>query len=501
VDYAQADSVTTTFTMPAKDVELTPVYADILIPDIADQTYTGEAITPRFSLFSGVRLDGVDRLLVQGIHYEITYDKNIDAGEAKLTVTMKAPSAGSKTVTFKILPVDIEVTTGSATKDVYDGTPLTCQTGAEITGLVNGETATIRATGSQTNVGASDNTYEIEWGTAKAGNYNVAKETLGTLTVASPKPVTVTASDASKIYGENDPTLTATTGGLIGSDTVNYTISRAAGEDAGTYVITPTGEAAQDNYTVSFAPGTFTIEKATLTLGLSVEGWTKGEAANAPVLTGNTGNGAVTYEYKPKTADEAAYSTAVPTAAGDYTVRATVEETANYKGGAATAEFTVSPAPPAPSTISYTAKDGSGNTIQSVTWQKGSGKNLDLTFKRSEDDHLTYGLFGSLEIGGVTVGSANYDTAEGSLKLSVKPEYLETLSIGDHPFKVNFQDGSATVKLTVKAATSNPDTGANITSPKTGDESNLALWSSLMILSLTGLLVVAMATKRRRKTR
>ena len=84
------------------------------------------------------------------------------------------------------------------------------------------------------------------------------------------------------------------------------------------------------------------------------------------------------------------------------------------------------------------------HVIQSVTWQKGSGKNLDLTFKRSEDDHLTYGLFDSLEIGGVTVGSANYGAAEGSLKLSIKPEYLETLSVGDHTVKVNFQDRSAT---------------------------------------------------------
>lgn len=498
VDYAQADSVTTTFTMPAKDVELTPVYADILIPDIADQTYTGEAITPRFSLFSGVRLDGVDRLLVQGMHYEITYDKNIDAGEATLTVTMKAPSAGSKSATFQILPVDIEVTTGSATKDEYDGTPLTCQTGAEITGLLSGETATVRATGSQTDVGTSDNTYEIEWGTAKAGNYNVAKETLGTLTVASPKPVTVTANDASKTYGQADPTLTATATGLVGSDTVSYTLSRETGEDAGTYVITPTGEAAQGNYTVSFAPGMFTIEKAPLTLSLSIEGWTEGETANAPVLTGNTGNGAVTYEYKLKTADEAAYGTTVPTAAGEYTVRATVSEISNYLSGETTADFTIGAAP-APVTITYEAKDSAGNTVPSVTWQKGSGKTIDLTIKRSEDDSLTFGKFVDLEIDGVTVGSANYGASEGSLKLSIKPEYLETLSVGDHTVKVNFQDGSATVKLTVKAAASNPDTGAkDITSPKTGDESNLALWSSLMFLSVAAMFVLLLYARKRK---
>ena len=85
------------------------------------------------------------------------------------------------------------------------------------------------------------------------------------------------------------------------------------------------------------------------------------------------------------------------------------------------------------------------------------------------------------------------------MKLSIKPEYLETLSVGDHTVKVNFQDGSATVKLTVKAAASNPDTGAkDITSPKTGDESNLALWSSLMFLSVAAMFVLLLYARKRK---
>ena len=164
--------------------------------------------------------------------------------------------------------------------------------------------------------------------------------------------------------------------------------------------------------------------------------------------------------------------------------------TVTYEGFTATYDIEVKAKsnPPTPTTISYAAKDGSGNTIQSVTWQKESRKNLDITFKRSEDDHLTYGLFGSLEIGGVTVDSANYGAAEGSLKLSIKPEYLETLSVGDHTVKVNFQDGSATVKLTVKAAAVNPTTG---------DESNLALWSSLMFLSVAAMFVLLLYARKK----
>ena len=82
--------------------------------------------------------------------------------------------------TLTIEPAAATVATGSATK-AYDGEALT-NAEASITGLVNGETAAVTATGSQTEVGSSPNTYSIDWGSAKAENYTVT-ERLGTLTV------------------------------------------------------------------------------------------------------------------------------------------------------------------------------------------------------------------------------------------------------------------------------------------------------------------------------
>ncbi len=79
-----------------------------------------------------------------------------------------------------------------------------------------------------------------------------------TLTV-NPRSVTVTAGDKTKTAGEDDPALTATVTGLIGSDTVNYTLSREAGEEEGSYAITASGAATQGNYTVTYETGTFTI--------------------------------------------------------------------------------------------------------------------------------------------------------------------------------------------------------------------------------------------------
>jgi len=84
--------------------------------------------------------------------------------------------------------------------------------------------------------------------------------------------------------------------------------------------------------------------KTDLTLTVSLSGWTYGATANTPTVTGNTGNGAVTYNYKKKDADDETYSADVPTDAGTYTIRATVAETDDYADGVATANFTIAAA-------------------------------------------------------------------------------------------------------------------------------------------------------------
>ncbi len=81
----------------------------------------------------------------------------------------------------------------------------------------------------------------------------------------APAPVTVTAEDKAKTYGETDPTLTATVTGLIsGEPDIVYEISRTAGEDANSYDIIPAGDASQGNYAVSFVNGTLTINPKTV---------------------------------------------------------------------------------------------------------------------------------------------------------------------------------------------------------------------------------------------
>ena len=98
-----------------------------------------------------------------------------------------------------IQPATLTVTTHGASKP-YDGTALTAS--GEISGFVNGETASFAATGSQTLVGTSANSYAITWdGTAKESNYNVVEGAIGTLEVTpSQVAINVTPHGGSKVY-------------------------------------------------------------------------------------------------------------------------------------------------------------------------------------------------------------------------------------------------------------------------------------------------------------
>ena len=76
----------------------------------------------------------------------------------------------------------------------------------------------------------------------------------------TPAQVTVTADSASKQEGEPEPELTATVVGLYGEDSIEYTLTREAGEGVGEYIITVAGEEQQGNYRINYVSGKFAIE-------------------------------------------------------------------------------------------------------------------------------------------------------------------------------------------------------------------------------------------------
>ena len=87
----------------------------------------------------------------------------------------------------------------------------------------------------------------------------------------TPKSVTVTANDKTKVFGETDPKLTATVDGTLGNDTVEYTLSRETGEAVGKYEITVKGDKLQGNYTVTYVAGTLKITSQSIDPGTDPE--------------------------------------------------------------------------------------------------------------------------------------------------------------------------------------------------------------------------------------
>jgi hypothetical protein len=137
----------------------------------------------------------------------------------------------------------------------------TGQTAAGSRGLVNGDQLTGALTttaGATTGVG----TVAITQGTLTAGP-NYALTVLPGILTITPRPLTITADNLSKLLGRPDPVLTYTvTGdGLVNGDQIAGALAREPGERIASFAITQGTLSAGPNYTTTFVGGTFTIER------------------------------------------------------------------------------------------------------------------------------------------------------------------------------------------------------------------------------------------------
>jgi len=127
-------------------------------------------------------------------------------------------------------------------------------------------------------------TYPIQQGTlALTSNY--ALTYVGANFAITPRPIAVTADDKSKVYGNGDPTLTyqVTSGSLVEESDITGTLTRAAGENVGTYAIQQGTLTAGTNYTLTFVPGLLTITPRSITITADPKSKVYGDAD--PALT------------------------------------------------------------------------------------------------------------------------------------------------------------------------------------------------------------------------
>lgn len=141
---------------------------------------------------------------------------------------------------------------------------------------------------------------------------------------------------------------------------------------------------------------------------------------------------------------------------------------------------TTTPAAAAPAQVTYDILDGAGSS-----WTQNTDGSLAI---RGSGE---ISKFREVKVDGVTVDPVNYTVTEGSTIITFKPEYLKSLSAGNHSFELVWTDGTAATNFTVAE---NADQSAK--SPKTGEDFSMALCTALLMVSCAGL--AGMFAKRKR---
>ena len=159
-------------------------------------------------------------------------------------------------------------------------------------------------------------TYIVTPGGYESDNYEISYVS-GTLTV-EPKTITVTIASKTSVYGEELAALTADDhGGIVNGDTGVYALETTAtsASNVGEYAIT--GTALDDNYSITFVYGTYTITKATATAVAPTANTLTYKGSEQTLITaGSTNDGSLVYSLEmdgiytaelPKAIDAGAY--------------------------------------------------------------------------------------------------------------------------------------------------------------------------------------------------
>ncbi len=400
-------------------------------------TYTGKAIEPTTVTVK----DGTT--VIPASEYTVTYGNNTNAGKA--TVTVKDQDGGnyvvSGTATFTITKAELSGVTVSLKGWTYGDTAKTPTVsgnlgGGNVTYQYKADNASTYTSTVPTNAG----TYTVKATVAESTNYKAATAT-GSFTIA-PKTVAnaaVTLSQTSYAYTGRafQPSVTVKDGTTV-IPASEYTVAYTDNINVGTATVT-VSDRAGGNYVVS-GTATFTITKAALSgVSVSLGGWTYGDTAKTPTVSGNLGNANVTYQYKAADAADETYTNVVPTNAGTYTVKATVAESADYAAATATRNFTIVP------------KAISKATVENIGEQEFTGRTITPTV--------------TVKDGTVVLTDADYSVA-----------YANNIDAGTANVTITGKGnytGSTSVKFTIAQAAAPvvvDDSGATVTAPDTTKE-------------------------------
>ena len=504
-----------TFTISPKAVT-----AD-MIGTIADETYTGETITPTPEVKYG------SAKLTSGTDFDFSYENNIAAGKdtATVTITGKGNYTGTANRTFTIKPKDIKgaVIVLEQSELPYNGSAQTVKIESV---TVDGRTLSseddyIIINGSNMFMSAKD---AINLTIEGKGNYTGTATTTWKITKVDPvldNFVVTPGLSTAQTYDGKPKTVTVQTNDATGMGAVKvyyegtsgttYPRSEKAPTNVGNYQVILSVTEGTNYNAKEIVAGTLTINKGVFNVEDITEFFEYTQTGEQTIDIGSLVPGGYMYDVtdegnavgifsKPITLDAADGLMKFTLAAlteKDIDKKATVDVTItseNYEDVKVKVTIYISP--------EYRIIEGANSS-----WTQNTGGTIVI---RGNGD---YNIFKDVKVDGKVIDHSNYEVTEGSTIITLKAEYLKTLSTGSHTFAIVWNNGIASTNFNVAANTpsnngnsSNNDSSDNSSSdssnttdiaapandpaqemdkvPATGDP--FGIWLTLFVISLTG---------------
>jgi hypothetical protein len=159
----------------------------------------------------------------------------------------------------------------------YNGSPQAAIVSASVPGSA---VTDIKYDGSST-APTNQGTYAItgDFTPTDTTNYNTLNDAVAGSFVISKRPITITADNKNKTYGDADPGFTyqITSGSLAVGDSFSGGLSRAAGEDVGDHAILQNDLALSGNYNLSYIGANLTITQRPITITAADQSKTYGD--------------------------------------------------------------------------------------------------------------------------------------------------------------------------------------------------------------------------------
>ena len=144
-----------------------------------------------------------------------------------------------------------------------------------------------------------------------------------------------------------------------------------------------------------------------------------------------------------------------------------------------------------PSAPTYTVIQGADSTVDGTS-------DYVVEVQRSIDDVHCLSYYEWVAIDGIKLTEEQAPTSSGSTIITIKSDYLKTLSDGKHTIVVNFVDNSVATTFTLQSASA---TKAGASIPRTGEGITKVVIGVMMLTAAAGCFVILQIDKKKKAVR